>query len=46
MPPINLTPLPYFGYCGLVLYSTLGHMGGGKSCGGHTLMRVATTQAS
>ena len=23
------------------LYSTLGHMEGGNSCGGHTLMRVA-----
>jgi hypothetical protein len=33
------------GYCGLVLYSTLGHAGGGNSCGGHTMMRVATTRA-
>jgi len=32
------------GYRGFVLYSTLGHVGGGNSCGGHTLMRVATTQ--
>jgi hypothetical protein len=26
-------------------YSTLGHVEGGNSCGGHTLMRVATTHA-
>jgi hypothetical protein len=31
------------GYCGFILYYTLGHVGGGNSCGGHTLMRVATT---
>jgi hypothetical protein len=33
------------GYCGFILYYTLGHVGGGNSCGGHTLMRVATTHA-
>jgi hypothetical protein len=27
----------------IVLYSTLSHMGGGKSCGGYTLMGVAMT---
>jgi len=33
------------GYCGIVLRSTLGHVGGGNSCGGHTLMRVAMIHA-
>jgi len=32
-------------YREFVLYSTLGHVGGGNSCGEYTLMRVATTQA-
>jgi len=32
------------GYRELVLYSTLGHVGGGNSCGGYCLKRVATTQ--
>jgi hypothetical protein len=32
-------------YCGFVFYSTLGHVGGGNSCGEHTLMRVTMTQA-
>ena len=46
------TCLPYIqplvrtlGYHGFVLYSTLGHAGGGNSCGGYTLMGVATTRA-
>jgi hypothetical protein len=33
------------GYHGFILYCTLGHVGGGNSCGGHTLKRAATTQA-
>jgi len=33
------------GYHEFVLYSALGHVGGNNSRGGHTLMRVATTQA-
>jgi len=32
------------GYRRFVLYSTLGHMEGSNSCGGYTLMGVATTQ--
>jgi len=37
--------VPSSGYREFVLYSTLGHVGGGTNFGGHTLMRVATTQA-
>jgi hypothetical protein len=33
------------GYCGFILYSTLGHVGGGNSFRGYSLMRVATTHA-
>ena len=33
------------GYCGFILYYTLGHVGGGNSCGGYTQMGVATTHA-
>jgi len=33
------------GYHRFVLYSTLGHVGGGNNCGGYTLMGVATTHA-
>ena len=44
--PSGLQPLVRTsGYCGFVLYSTLDHVGGGNSCGGHTLMMVATTHA-
>jgi len=32
-------------YRGFVFYSTLGHVGGGNSCGGCTLMKVVTTHA-
>ena len=42
--PLIQPLIPTLGYCGLILYSTLGHMGGGNSCGGHTPMRVAKTQ--
>jgi type II secretory pathway component PulF len=33
------------GYCRFMHYCTLGHVGGGNSCGWHTLMRVAMTHA-
>jgi len=45
LPPTKPTPRPSFGYCGFILYYTLGHVGGGNSCGRHTMMRVATTHA-
>ena len=33
------------GYHRFVLYSTLGHMGGGNRCGGYTLLGFAMTHA-
>jgi hypothetical protein len=33
MPPIIQLLVHTSGYCGFVLYSTLGHVGGGNSCG-------------
>jgi hypothetical protein len=48
----SIESLPYIqplictsGYRRFILCSTLGHMGGSNSCGGYTLMRVATTHA-
>ena len=43
LPPINKTPRPYLGL--FILYSTLGHLVDGDSCGGYNLMGVAKTQA-
>jgi len=34
------------GYRRFILCSTLGHVGGMNSCGGYTLMGVATTHAA
>jgi hypothetical protein len=34
-----------WGYRRIVLYSTLGQVGGGNSCGGYTLLGVAVTHA-
>ena len=45
VPPIIQPLVHTSGYRGFVLYSTLGHMGGGNSCGGHSLMRVTMTHA-
>jgi len=44
---LQIQPLVHTsGYCGFILYSTLGHVGGGNNCGGYTLMVVATTHAN
>ena len=45
--PIQLpsNPVHTSGYRRFVLCSTLGHVGGGNSCGGYTLMGFATTHA-
>jgi len=44
-PPIIQPLVHTSGYHGFVLYSTLGHVGGDNSCGGHTPIRVAMTHA-
>jgi len=42
----QIQPLVHtLGYCRFVLYSTLGHMGGGNRRGGYTLLGYATTRA-
>jgi len=42
VPPINPTILPYLR---VTWNHTLGHVGGGNSCGGYILLRVTRTHA-